>query len=349
MELTNLLEKALIKGASDIHIGVGAPPVLRIHGELGYLDEPNLTPETCLELAKQCLTEDQFRIFEHKGQADSAYSYQGLARFRINVFKQRGSIAIALRPIPISIPKPEDLGLPDVIFDMAKKQRGLILITGPTGHGKSTTLATIIDYINSTRRCHVVTIEDPIEFLFKHKKSIIHQREVGADTNSFPDAMRAVLREDPDVIMIGEMRDQETISTALTAAETGHLVLSTLHTLGAAKTIDRVIDVFPPYQQSQVRTQLSTVLQGIVSQQLIRKDSGQGRALATEVMVMTPAISNLIRESRTPQINSCIHTGSQFAMHSMDSSIAELYKAQKIDFLTACQYAIDVDNFKKLI
>ncbi len=349
MNLNYLLQQTVINNASDLHLCAGISPVIRINGDLIYLNEPVLVAQDCERMARQCLSGDLFNALVEAGEADASYSLPGIARFRINVFRQRGSYAIAARTIPTDIPKIEDLGLPEITSELAMKQRGLVLITGPTGSGKSTTLAAMIDYINERKKCHIVTIEDPIEFLHRHGRSIINQREIGGDTKSYTNAMRAVLREDPDVILIGEMRDQETISTALTAAETGHLVLSTLHTVGSAKTIDRIIDVFPPYQQSQIRSQLSTVLMGIISQQLLKRADGAGRLLATEVMVWTPAISNLIRESRTPQINTCIHTGSQFGMHSMDACVAGLYRSKQIDFESACQYALDIDNLKKLL
>lgn len=349
MNLNYLLQQTVINNASDLHLCAGVSPVIRINGDLIYLNEPVLVAQDCERMARQCLSNELFNTLTELGEADASYSLPGIARFRINIFRQRGSYAIAARTIPTEIPRIEDLGLPEITAEMAMKQRGLVLITGPTGSGKSTTLAAMIDYINQRKKCHIVTIEDPIEFLHKHGRSIINQREIGGDTKSYTNAMRAVLREDPDVILIGEMRDQETISTALTAAETGHLVLSTLHTVGSAKTIDRIIDVFPPYQQSQIRSQLSTVLMGIISQQLLKRADASGRLLATEVMVWTPAISNLIRESRTPQINTCIHTGSQFGMHSMDACVASLYRSKQIDFESACQYALDVDNLKKLL
>lgn len=349
MELISILTKAVNSGASDLHVCAGVPPVIRLNGELINLDEPILTPHDCVELAKQCLNSRLYEYFLDTGEVDSSYAIPGVARFRVNVFKQRGTCAIAFRTIPQDVPKIEDLGLPGLVYDLSMKQRGLILITGPTGHGKSTTLAAMLNYINSKKKCHIVTIEDPIEFLHRHNKSVINQREIGQDTKNYSNSLRAVLREDPDVILIGEMRDQETISTALTAAETGHLVLSTLHTIGSAKTIDRIIDVFPPYQQAQVRTQLSTVLQGIISQQLIRRADDKGRVLATETMVWTPAIANLIRESRTHQINTCIQTGSQFGMYTMDSCLADLYKQELIDYESACQYSVDMDNLRKII
>lgn len=349
MDINVLLEKTLEYEASDLHLCVGIPPVIRIHGDLAYLNDEILTAGDCEEMAKQCLNNELGKVLKEKGQVDAAYALSDKARFRINVFRQRATLAIAARTIPMEVPKIDSLGLPGIVQELAGKQRGLTLVTGPTGSGKSTTLAAMIDLINSKRRCHIVTIEDPIEFLHKHNRSVINQREVGLDTSSYADALRAALREDPDVILIGEMRDQETIATALTAAETGHLVFSTLHTVGSAKTIDRIIDVFPPHQQSQVRNQLSTVLQGIISQQLLKKKGGKGRVVATEVMVLTPAISNLIRESRIPQINTNIHTGMSFGMHSMDSCLAGLYREGKVDFNQACQYSIDLENFKKLV
>jgi len=349
MDLNYLLGQTVRYGASDLHICVGVPPSIRIHGDLAYLSEPVLTPEDCEMLAKQCVSEEQFQTIQERGQVDVSYALEDKARFRINVFKQRQSLAMAIRTIPMEIPRIDSLGLPEVVLKLCNKQRGLVLVTGPTGSGKSTSLASMIDYINSKRRCHIVTIEDPIEFLHKHNRSLINQREVGIDTISYGEALRAVLREDPDIILIGEMRDLETIATALTAAETGHLVFSTLHTVGSAKTIDRIIDVFPPHQQPQIRTQLSTVLEGIISQQLIRRADGKGRVLATEVMVHTPAISNLIREARIPQINTNIQTGSEFGMYSMDSCIARLYKQGIIDYQNACQYSVDIETLKKLI
>lgn len=349
MNIKEYLQQAIENEASDLHITTGLPVVIRRFGSLYFLDDYILKPSDCLGWVEQCLTDEQREKLDGLGEVDFAYMLPGIGRFRVNAYRQRGTYAIAFRIISAKVPALSELGLPDIMYDLANKQRGLVLVTGPTGSGKSTTLAGMIDHINSDRRCRIITIEDPIEYLYKHNRSMINQREIGADTNSYSNALRAALREDPDVILIGEMRDEETISIALTAAETGHLVFSTLHTLGAAKTIDRIIDVFSPHQQGQVRSQLSTVLQGIVSQQLIRQADNLGRVVATEVMMVTPAISNMIRESRTMQINSSIHTGSEFGMHSMDTSLASLVRQEKITFETACQYSIDAAALKKLL
>ncbi len=349
MNLEEYLKKAIENDASDLHICTGLPVVIRRFGSLFFLDDCILTKEDCNQFVEQCLTKEQMEVLEEDGEIDFAYMMPGMGRFRVNAFRQRSTFAIAFRVISTRVPSLNQLGLPEILYSLSEKQRGLVLVTGPTGSGKSTTLAGMINHINSTRRCRIITIEDPIEFLYKHNKSMINQREIGADTKNYSHALRAALREDPDVILIGEMRDQETISIAITAAETGHLVFSTLHTLGAAKTIDRIIDVFSPHQQSQVRSQLSTVLQGIISQQLIKQADNLGRAVATEVMIVTPAISNMIRESRTVQINSSIHTGSEHGMHSMDSCIASLVKQGLITHESAYQYSIDPAALKKLL
>ena len=295
------------------------------------------------------MNELQFEKFIEAGEYDFSFSIQGISRFRVNAYKQRGSFGMALRIIPYDIPTMQFLGLPSVIEELTELNRGLILVTGPTGSGKSTTLATMIDKINSNRRCHIITLEDPIEYLHKHDKSIINQREIGTDTKSFANALRGALREDPDVILVGEMRDLDTISIAITAAETGHLVLSTLHTIGAPQTIDRIIDVFPPYQQQQVRIQLSSVIQAIITQQLLPKADGKGRIAAFEVMIATPAIRNLIRESKVHQIETAMLTGTKNKMQTMDNSLLQLYKTGKITKDMAISRAISQEEIKKYL
>ncbi len=284
-----------------------------------------------------------------KGEIDFSYSAPKQGRFRVNAYIQRGSYGLALRIIPLEIPSMQKLGLPPVISDLTRLARGLVLVTGPTGSGKSTTLATMIDQINRERKKHILTLEDPIEYLHKHNKSIVNQREIGTDSKSFSSALRGALRQDPDVILVGEMRDLDTISIAITAAETGHLVLSTLHTLGSAKTIDRIIDVFPPYQQQQIRVQLASVLQAVISQQLLPKADGNGRVAAMEVMIVTPAIRNLIREDKVHQIGTAIQTGSKYRMQTMDNSLTELYRRGQISKDIALSQAINTEDIKKYI
>ena len=324
--LKELLVNTIEMGASDLHLTVGVPPTVRKNGKLVQIGKENLLPNDIEKFAKEIL-ESKYDEYLEIGEYDISYSLTGVGRFRVNVFKQRNSDAIAIRVIALKIPTLEELRYPTVLKEIANKQRGLILVTGPTGSGKSTTLAAMINEINSSRQGHIITLEDPIEYLHKHKSCIINQREIGKDSKSYQSALKAILREDPDVILVGEMRDLETISIAITAAETGHLVLSTLHTIGAAKTIDRIIDVFPPYQQQQVKVQLSSVLQAVVSQQLIEKSDGSGRTAALEVMVTTPGIQNLIREGKTHQIESAVQTGSKYGMKTMDMALADLYKS----------------------
>ncbi|MDQ3721190.1 MAG: type IV pilus twitching motility protein PilT, partial [Actinomycetota bacterium] len=319
-DFADVLLQVLERGASDLHLTAGSPPMVRIGGKLVALDYPPLSSQLTRETVYSILTSDQRQRLETDWQIDFAYSIPGKARFRVNAYFQRASIGAALRLIPDKMPKLASLGLPQVLEEFTKKPRGFVLVTGPTGSGKSTSLAAMLDLINDTRAEHIMTVEDPIEFLHPHKKCIVNQRELGGDAKSFALALKAALRQDPDVILVGEMRDLETISTALTAAETGHLVFATLHTQDTAQTVDRVVDVFPPEQQQQVRVQLSVALQGIVTQQLLPTADGRGRVAATEVLVPTPAVRNLIREGKTHQIYSALQTGVSHGMQTMDTS-----------------------------
>lgn len=348
MTLNELLQQTIVRHASDLHLTVGIPPTMRINGELIQINNEKLLPNDTEKFAREIL-EENYKTYNEIGEIDTSYSVSGIGRFRVNVYKQRGSSAIAIRVVGLKVPSIDELNMPSVLKDLTNKKRGLVLVTGPTGCGKSTTLAAMVNEINNTRAAHIITLEDPIEYLHKHNMSIINQREIGKDTKNYNNALRAILREDPDVILVGEMRDIETISIALTAAETGHLVLSTLHTIGAAKTIDRIIDVFPPYQQQQVRIQLSAVIQGIISQQLIPKKNKNERIAAIEIMVSTPAIQNLIREGKTYQIQSSIQTGSKYGMRTMDMDLIQLYKKNLISYETALTYSVDKELIKRLI
>ena len=348
MNFLELVHKAIDMKASDIHITVGIPPMLRINGELIRIGEERLMPDDTKDLVLQALDENQRIRLEEKGEIDLSFSAQSIGRLRVNAFKQRNSYSMAARIVNLTIPSMDDLGLPPIVSELAKTRRGLILVTGPTGSGKSTTLASMIDQINHDRSGHILTLEDPIEYLHKHNKSIVNQREIGLDSDNFTNALRASLRQDPDVILVGEMRDLETISIAITAAETGHLVLSTLHTLGAAKTIDRVIDVFPPHQQQQIRTQLSSVLQGIISQQLLPTKDNKGRVAAFEILIGTPAVRSLIREGKTHQIQTMLQTGTKYGMETMDMFLLKLYKAGKISSESLLSYAIDKEMILRL-
>lgn len=349
MDILELLKTTLDNKASDLHITVAVPPIMRINGRLERLGDQALAPKDTIDLAHQMLTEKQLQELEAKGELDLSFSNPGLGRFRVNIYKQRGSYGIAIRVVTLKIPTTEELGLPPVLKELAMRHRGLILVTGPTGSGKSTTLASMIDYINREKSCHILTLEDPIEYLHKHNKSMVNQREIGNDSYSFANALRAALRQDPDVILVGEMRDLETISIAITAAETGHLVLSTLHTIGAAKTIDRIIDVFTPHQQQQIRVQLSSVLEGIISQQLLPKADGSGRIAALEIMVSNVAIKNLIREGKTHQIQNLLQTGLKQGMKTMDSALCDLYKKGIITRETAFTHAVDKEMLDRYI
>ncbi|WP_026475846.1 type IV pilus twitching motility protein PilT [Alkaliphilus transvaalensis] len=349
MNITNLLQQTIDSKASDLHITVAVPPTIRVNGELTKIGEQLISTEEASRLVKEILSEDQLQILESKGEVDLTYSCPGLGRFRVNAFKQRGTYSMALRVVAPNVPTIEALGLPSVMKELANKRRGLVLVTGPTGSGKSTTLASMIDYINKERNCHILTLEDPIEYMHRHNKSIVNQREIGQDSHNFTNALRAALRQDPDVILVGEMRDIETISIAITAAETGHLVLSTLHTLGAPKTIDRIIDVFPPHQQQQIRIQLATVLEGIVSQQLVPTLNDQGRVAAMEIMVATNAIRNLIREGKTHQIQTSIQTGGKFGMQTMEAALGDLQLKGLISKETALSHAFSQDTISRYI
>lgn len=346
--LNELLERTVKEGASDLHLTVGIPPTIRVNGELVHLDYSKITPIATEEFSREILKED-YEEYLKRGEIDTSYSIAGLGRFRVNIFKQRGSDAISIRVVALKIQNLDELGFPPVLKELTEKQRGLVLVTGPTGSGKSTTLAAMINEINANRAAHIITLEDPVEYLHKHNKSIINQREIGKDSKSYQNALKAVLREDPDVILVGEMRDIETISIAITAAETGHLVFSTLHTIGASKTIDRIIDVFPPHQQQQIKIQLAAVLQGIVSQQLVPKINDNGRIAALEIMIATPAIQNLVREGKTHQIESAVQTGGKYGMKTMDMALAELYKKNIISYDNAMTYSIDKEMLGRII
>jgi twitching motility protein PilT len=349
-DLILALEEVLILGASDLHITSNAAPTVRVDGSLHPIDgAPVWSPDRVARALLSILSPHQIEIFETERELDLAYTLSANARFRVNLYQQRGSIGGAFRLIPTGVRSLSELGIPEVVARFATLARGLVLVTGPTGSGKSTTLAALIDLVNRTRADHIVTVEDPIEFLHTHQKSLINQREVGSDTHSFANALKHVLRQDPDVILIGELRDLETISVALTAAETGHLVFATLHTQDASQTIDRMIDVFPPHQQGQVRAQLAATLNGVVCQTLVKRASGSGRAVATEVMMATPAIANLIREGKTYQIPSAMQAGRQLGMHTMDQHLAELVNTGIITHEVALEKAHDVDGIKRLI
>lgn len=346
--LKDLVTKTIESDASDLHLTVGIPPTIRVSGRLQQIGTENLDATRVQEFAREILGK-KFEEYREIGEYDLSYEIPGVGRFRVNVFRQRANDAIALRVITLKVPTLDDLKHPRLFKEMVKKRRGLILVTGPTGSGKSTTLAAMINEINATKDVHIVTLEDPIEYVHTHNKAIINQREIGQDTQSYGNALRAVLREDPDVILVGEMRDLETISIAVTAAETGHLVFSTLHTIGAAKTIDRVIDVFPPHQQQQIRIQLASVLQGIISQQLVERIGGVGRVAALEIMTVTPGIQNLIREGKSHQIESSIQTGSKYGMKTMDMALADLYKSMIISKESAIDYCVDEEILRRMI
>jgi twitching motility protein PilT len=348
--LHQLLKELVDRGGSDLHITTNTPPQIRLDGKLTPMNMPPLSAVDTKQLCYSVLTDAQKHKFEEENELDLSFGVKGLSRFRGNIFVQRGAVAGVFRVIPYKILTFEELGLPPVVKELACKPRGLILVTGPTGSGKSTTLASIIDYININRHDHIVTIEDPIEYLHPHKGCLVNQREVGADTNSFKHALKYVLRQDPDVVLIGELRDLETIEAALTLAETGHLCFATLHTNSCAQTMNRIIDVFPPYQQTQVRTQLSFVLEGVLSQTLIPKASGSGRALALEVMVPNPAIRNLIREDKIHQVYSQMQVGQdKFGMQTLNQSLFSLYTRRIISMEEAIGRSAEPDELKQML
>lgn len=349
MLVEDLMKLAVDRNASDIFITVGMPPTLKIDNELVKIGDKVLMRDDTTEIAKQLIgSEEKYAKFMDHGELDFSYSVPGVGRFRVDVYTQRSSPAAAIRVLKFDALDKDSLMIPEGVLSVRNLSKGLVLVTGPTGSGKSTTLACIIDMINSERQCHILTLEDPIEFMHKHKKSMVNQREVGIDTKSYQDGLRSALRQAPDVILIGEMRDYETMSIAMTAAETGHLVLSTLHTVGGAKTVDRIIDVFPPNQQQQVRIQLSTVLRSVVSQQLLPQIGG-GRVPAFEIMNVNHAIRNLIREGKVPQIEAAIHSGRSEGMVSMDFSLAQLYKEGKISRDDAVHFSINPESIERYI
>ena len=337
------------KNASDIHITAGAPPMLRLDGELLPTPFEKLTPDMVQTLVFSLMTDAQRQRFEAVNELDFAFGIKGMGRLRMNTDRQRGVIGAAIRSIPSKFKTFDELNLPPIVYEIMKLTKGLILVTGPTGSGKSTTLASMIDYLNEHRNYHIITVEDPIEYVHTHKKSIVNQREVGSDTETFGAALRHVLRQDPNVILIGEMRDLETIGAALNIAETGHLVFATLHTSDAAQTINRIIDVFPPHQQSQIRVQLSFVLQGVMAQQLLSSASGTGRVLASEVLMANSAVRNLIREQKIEQINTIIQTGGKYGMVTMNQALVDLYRKQKITYQEAITRSSDPEDLKKLL
>lgn len=348
LHLDDLLKEAVELGSSDLHLAAGSPPIVRTDGKLVRLDYEELDPRSVQRFVYDVLTGEQIRAFETTKELDFGYGIPDVGRFRVNAYRQRGCVGVALRAIPTEIPTLSELRLPPSVRDLALKQSGLILVTGPTGNGKTTTLAGMVGIINSERNVHIMTIEDPIEYLHKHKKSMVNQRELGFDTDSFHNALRAVLREDPDVILVGEMRDLETIQAALTLAETGHLVFATLHTRNAPQTIDRVVDVFPPHQQDQIKVQLSSSIEAVLAQQLLPMIGG-GRICALEILIGTSGVRNLIREGKTHQIGSLMETSAQFGMQTMDTVLVKLHRNGKVNLDEARKRAIDPENFDRLL
>jgi len=346
--MKQLLEEMVQRNSTDLHLTTGAPPMLRIDGELVPTNYEIMTPELIQQLTYSVLNDQQKKKFEMEWELDFSFGIAGLSRFRGNCFQQRGSIAAAIRTIPFEIRGFKELGIPQIVQELSSRPKGLILLTGPTGCGKSTTLAAVIDKVNSDRHCHIITVEDPIEYLFRHKKAIVNQRQVGSDTKSFANALKYVLREDPDVVMVGEMRDLETISMTLTIAETGHLTLATLHTNSAAESIHRIIDIFPSHQQGQVRSQLAFVVEGVITQQLLPKIGG-GRVLAAEVLIATPAVRALIRDEKEHQIYSHIQAGQKYGMQTMNQALYNLYAKRLITLETAFDYSPNIEEFEHMV
>lgn len=347
--MDDLLRVMIEREASDLHIKVGSPPGLRVDGELRPMEDlPPMSSDDSERIITSIMDDNNKRSFAENKELDFAYSFSDMYRFRVNVFMQRQSMGAVLRVIPMIIQSIEELGLPSILEELALKPRGFVLVTGPTGSGKSTTLAAMVDYINSMRRCHIMTMEDPIEFIHTDNISYINQREIGDDTHSFDNALHRVMRQDPDVILVGEMRDSKTIETAITAAETGHLVLATLHTNSASETVDRIIDVFPPYQQSQIRSQLSVTLEAVICQVLVPRRDGVGRICAVEIMLGIPAVANLIRESKTFQLTNVIQTNASMGMQTRDQALRDIYERGLITFESALAYATNQDDLRKM-
>jgi twitching motility protein PilT len=349
VHIDDLLRIVVEKGGSDLHLVVGVSPVIRIDGQLSPMPFERVTPQDSQRMIYDILTDEQIQRFEAHLELDLSYSLARISRFRVNVYKDKGTVAAAFRVIHSRIPTIEELGLPKVLVDLTRKPRGFVLVTGPTGSGKSTTLAAMINQINNESSRHIITIEDPIEYLHTHRKSIINQRELGMDTKAFQNALRAALREDPDVILVGEMRDNETISAAISAAETGHLVFATLHTNNAAQTVDRVVDVFPPGQQEQIRFQLSNNLEAVLCQQLLSRAGSPGRVCAMEIMIASPAIRNLIREAKAHQITSTIQTSASIGMQTMDQCLRDLYQQGRITFDEAIARAMNPEELRTML
>ncbi len=348
--IPELLDIVIERGGSDLHLTAGSPPVVRLHGDLQVLTEYQpIVPRALRAMIYAILPQRRREQLEQDLELDMSYSLPGKARFRVNVYFQRDAIGAAFRLIPTEIRSIEWLGLPPIVAELARYPRGFVVVTGPTGSGKSTTLASLVDIVNQERKCHIMTVEDPIEFLHQHKTALVNQREVGTDTHGFAQALKHVLRQDPDVILVGEMRDLETIQTAITAAETGHLVFATLHTQDAPQTIDRIIDVFPSHQQQQIRIQLSTTLQAVLTQQLLQTVDGQGRVVAAEVLIATPAVRNLIREGKVHQIYSAMQAGGRVGMQTMDAALAQLVRSGKVTQQLALERAHDPEELGRLL